>query len=115
MELMIVIAIIAVLLSVLLPALSRPIGAARGFRGMGSLRIIAFDFSVFPDDLLHGDLGSGVGWGNGEAPGADVLFNGGRVRLGDQQGAVFPAGAGGVRLCLEREGGHQSQYQGQRK
>jgi len=57
-ELLISIAIIAVLLSVLLPALSRTIGAARGFRCQVSLRSIAFDFTVFADDQLHGDRGS---------------------------------------------------------
>jgi len=57
-ELLVSIAIIAVLLSVLLPALSRTIGAARGFRCQVSLRSIAFDFSVFSDDQLHGDRGN---------------------------------------------------------
>ncbi len=57
-ELLVSIAIIAVLLSVLLPALSRTIGAARGFRCQVSLRSIAFDFSVFADDQLHGDRGT---------------------------------------------------------
>jgi prepilin-type processing-associated H-X9-DG protein len=56
-ELLVSIAIIAVLISVLLPALSRTIGAARGFRCQVSLRSIAFDFSVFADDQLHGDRG----------------------------------------------------------
>ncbi|MBX3376518.1 MAG: prepilin-type N-terminal cleavage/methylation domain-containing protein [Phycisphaeraceae bacterium] len=58
LELLVSIAIIGVLLSVLLPALSRSIGAARGFRCQASLRSIAFDFSVFSDDQLHGDRGN---------------------------------------------------------
>ena len=57
-ELLVSIAIVAVLLSVLLPALFRTIGGARGFRCQVSLRSIAFDFTVFADDQLHGDRGN---------------------------------------------------------
>lgn len=57
-ELLVSIAIVAVLLSVLLPALSRTMGAARGFRCQVSLRSIAFDFAVFADEQLHGDRGN---------------------------------------------------------
>lgn len=57
-ELLVSIAIIGVLLSVLLPSLFRAIGAARGFRCQVSQRSIAFDFTVFADDQLHGDRGN---------------------------------------------------------
>lgn len=57
-ELMVTIAIVATLLALLLPALRHTVGAARGFRCQVSLRSIAFDFSVFADDNLHGDRGN---------------------------------------------------------
>lgn len=57
-ELLISIAIVATLLALLLPALGRTIGAARGFRCQMSLRSIAFDFNVFADEQLHGDRGN---------------------------------------------------------
>ncbi len=57
MELLISIAIVAMLLALLIPALRHTIGAARGFRCQVSLRSIAFDFSVFADESLHGDRG----------------------------------------------------------
>src|SRR5262249_55886491 len=44
--------------ALLLPALGRTIGAARGFRCQTSLRSIAFDFTVFADEQLHGDRGN---------------------------------------------------------
>lgn len=56
-ELLVSIAIVAMLLAVLLPALGRTIATARGFRCQMSQRSIAFDFSVFADDQLHGDRG----------------------------------------------------------
>ena len=56
-ELMISIAIVGVLLAILLPALGYTVRAARGFRCQMSLRSVAFDFSVFADDQLHGDRG----------------------------------------------------------
>jgi prepilin-type processing-associated H-X9-DG protein len=56
-ELMVSVAIIAMLVALLLPALARMIGGARQFRCQISLRSIAFDFSVFADEQLHGDRG----------------------------------------------------------
>lgn len=57
-ELLVTLAILALLLAIVLPALSSTIRSARGFRCQMSLRSIAFDFSVFADDQLHGDRGS---------------------------------------------------------
>ncbi len=57
-ELLISIAIVAVLLAILLPALGFTIRAARGFRCQMSLRSVAFDFAIFGDDQLHGDRGN---------------------------------------------------------
>ena len=57
LELLISIAIVAVLLAILLPALGYTVRAARGFRCQVSLRSVAFDFSVFADDNLHGERG----------------------------------------------------------
>lgn len=54
-EILVAIAIIAVLMAILLPALGRSMGSARGFRCQMSLRSVAFDFGVFADDQLHGD------------------------------------------------------------
>ena len=56
-ELLISISIVAVLLAILLPALGYAVRAARGFRCQISLRSVAFDFTVFADDQLHGDRG----------------------------------------------------------
>lgn len=56
-ELLVSITIIAVLVALLLPALAGMIGGARQFRCQISLRSIAFDFSVFADEHLHGDRG----------------------------------------------------------
>jgi prepilin-type N-terminal cleavage/methylation domain-containing protein/prepilin-type processing-associated H-X9-DG protein len=56
-ELLVVIAIVAILASLLLPAMSGTLKAARAFRCQASLRSVAFDFSVFADDNLHGDRG----------------------------------------------------------
>lgn len=56
-ELLLVVAILALLLGVLLPALSRTIGSARQFKCQMSLRSVAFDFTVFADDQLHGPRG----------------------------------------------------------
>lgn len=55
---MVVIAIIAVLLALLFPAIRGTLGAARGFRCQASERTIAFDFNVFADDQLHGSRGT---------------------------------------------------------
>ena len=56
-ELLVVIAVIAALLGVLLPAVSRALATARGFRCQMSMRAVAFDFQLFADDNLHGDRG----------------------------------------------------------
>lgn len=57
-ELLTSIAIIAVMLAFLLPALGSTIRSARGFRCQTSLRSVAFDFSIFADSQLHGDRGT---------------------------------------------------------
>lgn len=57
-EVLVTIAIIGVLLAILLPMLGFSVRSARGFRCQVSLRSIAFDFSVFADDQLHGDRGN---------------------------------------------------------
>ncbi|HYE03224.1 MAG TPA: prepilin-type N-terminal cleavage/methylation domain-containing protein [Phycisphaerales bacterium] len=56
-ELLIVVAIIAVLISLILPAASGTLKSARGFRCQLAQRSIAFDFAVFADEQLHGDRG----------------------------------------------------------
>lgn len=56
-ELLISIAIIAVLIAVLLPALGLGREYARGFRCQMNLRSTAFDFAIFADDSLHGNRG----------------------------------------------------------
>lgn len=56
-ELLVSIAIIAVLISLLLPALGSAMGSSRSFKCQMGLRSVAFDFSVFADDTLHGDRG----------------------------------------------------------
>lgn len=58
LELLMVVAIIAVLAGVLIPALSGTIASARSFKCQMSLRSVAFDFSVFADDQLHGSRGN---------------------------------------------------------
>ena len=57
-ELLVVIAVLAMIIGLLLPALSRSMGMARQFKCQVSLRSIGFDFSVFADDTLHGDRGA---------------------------------------------------------
>jgi len=57
-ELLIVIAIVAVLLALIFPAIRGTLAAARSFRCQSSQRTIAFDFTVFADDQLHGDRGN---------------------------------------------------------
>lgn len=57
-ELLIVAAIIAVLIALVFPAIRGTLSAARGFRCQSSQRTIAFDFSVFADDQLHGPRGN---------------------------------------------------------
>lgn len=56
-ELLVVLAIAALLVSLIAPALSRTLGSARGFRCQMSLRQIAFDFSLFADERLPADRG----------------------------------------------------------
>jgi len=53
----VVVLIAAVMLTLLAPALSSTLGAARGFRCQMSLRQIAFDFSLFADDQMSSDRG----------------------------------------------------------
>lgn len=57
-ELLIVISIVGVLIALTFPAVRGTLGAARGFRCQSSQRTIAFDFSVFADDELHGSRGN---------------------------------------------------------
>ena len=57
-ELLVVIAVIAMVMGLLLPALSHSISAARQFRCQVSLRSVGFDFAVFADDTMHGDRGT---------------------------------------------------------
>lgn len=57
LEMLVVIALLGVLLTLLAPALSSTLGAARGFRCQMSLRQIAFDFSLFADEQLQADRG----------------------------------------------------------
>lgn len=56
-ELLIVIAIIATLLALLLPAARGTVATARSFKCQVSLRSSAFDFSTFADDTLHPNRG----------------------------------------------------------
>lgn len=57
-EILCVLAVLAILLSILLPSLSRGLATARSFKCQVNLRGIAFDFTVFADDLLHGSRGT---------------------------------------------------------
>lgn len=56
-ELLVVVAVMALLVAILLPSLGMSIGAARKFRCQVSLRTIGFDFGLFADETLHGDRG----------------------------------------------------------
>lgn len=56
-EVLVVIAVMAMLIAILLPALGMSIGAARKFRCQVSLRSVGFDFGIFADETLHGDRG----------------------------------------------------------
>lgn len=56
-ELLATIAIIALLIGLMIPALSSSITAARAFKCQMALRSVAFDFTIFADDDLHGDRG----------------------------------------------------------
>jgi len=56
-ELLITIAIIGILISLMLPALGGARSSARSFRCQMAQRAVAFDFSIYADDVLHGDRG----------------------------------------------------------
>ncbi|MFM9995098.1 MAG: type II secretion system protein [Phycisphaerales bacterium] len=58
LELLVSIAIVGLLLAILAPAIGATMKSARSFRCQTSLRSIAFDFSVFADDDMHGDRGN---------------------------------------------------------
>ncbi|MBX3405966.1 MAG: prepilin-type N-terminal cleavage/methylation domain-containing protein [Phycisphaeraceae bacterium] len=53
-----VVAIIAVLLSLVLPIARGAMASARGFSCQMGLRATVYDFAVFADDILHGQRGS---------------------------------------------------------
>lgn len=57
MELLVTIAIVGLLISLVLPLLSKTMGASRGFKCQQALRSVAYDFAVFADDNLHGFRG----------------------------------------------------------
>lgn len=57
-EILAVIAVIAMLIAILMPALHMSMGAARKFRCQVALRSVGFDFGIFADDTLHGDRGN---------------------------------------------------------
>jgi prepilin-type N-terminal cleavage/methylation domain-containing protein/prepilin-type processing-associated H-X9-DG protein len=57
-ELLVVMAIIAVLVSLFLPAARSAIATARSFKCQTSLRSVAFDFQLFADDTLHPPRGN---------------------------------------------------------
>lgn len=59
-EVLVTVAITAVLLGILLPALAAGLRRSKEFRCQASLRQIAFDFSLFANDELHGDRGDDV-------------------------------------------------------
>jgi len=56
-EILVVIAILATLISILLPTLGKTMETARGFQCQLNQRSTAFDFIVFADSTLHGDRG----------------------------------------------------------
>ncbi len=62
-EILITLAVIAVLLAMLLPAVARGLASARAFRCETSLRSVAFDFTVFADEGLHPWRGDDEGKG----------------------------------------------------
>ena len=57
-EILVTISIIAILVSLLLPAMGRSMETARGFQCQLNLRSVAFDFNVFSDSMLHGSRGT---------------------------------------------------------
>ncbi|RMH13815.1 MAG: prepilin-type N-terminal cleavage/methylation domain-containing protein [Planctomycetota bacterium] len=56
-ELMVTISVIALLIAIVAPGLRMAVGSARGFKCQMSQRTVAFDFTIFADDQLHGDRG----------------------------------------------------------
>jgi len=56
-ELLVVIGIIAILISILAPTISRAIATSRSFQCQMAQRSVAFDFQIFADQNLHGDRG----------------------------------------------------------
>lgn len=64
-EILVSISIVVLLLAVLLPALGHTARAARSFRCQMTLRAVAFDFSVFADERLHGPRGDDESLGRG--------------------------------------------------
>lgn len=56
-EILVTIAILAVLVSLVLPIAARTIASARGFKCQMSQRSSAYDFTVFADDVYHGNRG----------------------------------------------------------
>jgi len=56
-ELMVVIAIIALLIGILTPAIQGVMVRARSFKCQMAQRSVAFDFQIFADPQLHGDRG----------------------------------------------------------
>ncbi len=64
LELLVSVAIVAVLLGLVVPGLAMSMKSARGFRCQMALRSVAFDFAVFADDTLHGDRGDDTIWAN---------------------------------------------------
>ncbi len=56
-ELLICVAIVGLLLALVLPGMRGAIGEARSFKCQMGERAVAFDFSVFADDQLHGSRG----------------------------------------------------------
>jgi prepilin-type N-terminal cleavage/methylation domain-containing protein/prepilin-type processing-associated H-X9-DG protein len=74
-ELLVVVAIVSVLMALVFPAIRGTISAARGFRCQSSQRTVAFDFSVFADDQLHGDRGNDSTLGNSSFFRAETFQN----------------------------------------
>ncbi|MGV6814831.1 MAG: prepilin-type N-terminal cleavage/methylation domain-containing protein [Phycisphaerales bacterium] len=60
-ELMVVVAVVALLISITLPILSSAMESAKGFSCQMAQRTVAFDFQLFADQELHGDRGDDSG------------------------------------------------------
>lgn len=56
-ELLVTVAVIALLVTMLLPGLKLAVGSARSFKCQIGQRSAAFDFAIFADDELHGSRG----------------------------------------------------------